>query len=169
MIHRHAALRIRPVRKKRNHPPICHPDRVKRAEGSSQVANFTLCWFIIPRGGFLRSADATVGMTKGGTCLVFAGNGSVLSRAERHTGRSLRFRWEVIPLRPLFLQCGTPYRPSSTACGRSPFPGGEGLGACLWAVAENPEPQKHGTKASLGGSWQGAALTDEGAGQREIF
>ena len=44
-------------------PPTCHPDRVKRAEGSTQVANFTLCWFILQRGGFLRSADATVGMT----------------------------------------------------------------------------------------------------------
>ena len=154
MTHRHGNVtRITRV-VERNHPPICHPDRVKRAEGSSQVANFTLCWFIIPRGGFLRSADATVGMTKGGTRLVFAGNGSVLSRAERHTGRSLRFRWEVIPLRPLFLQCGTPYRPSSTACGRSPFPGGEGLGACLWAVAENPEPQKHGTPLGEAGRAQ---------------
>ena len=34
-------------------------------------------------------------MTYGGTCLVFIGNSSVLSRAERHIGRSLRFRWWV--------------------------------------------------------------------------
>ena len=40
----------------------------QRAEESTQAANFTLRWFIIQRGGFLRSADATVGMTdlKGG-------------------------------------------------------------------------------------------------------
>ena len=47
--------------------------------------------------------------------------------AERHIGRSLRFRCNVLPLRRLFLQCGAWYRPSSTACGRSPFPGGEGF------------------------------------------
>ena len=29
----------------------------------------------------------------GGRFWVFIGNGSVLSRAERHIGRSLRFRW----------------------------------------------------------------------------
>ena len=44
-------------------PPACHPDRVKRAEGSTQVASFPLWWFLYQRGGFLRSANATVGMT----------------------------------------------------------------------------------------------------------
>ena len=50
------------------HLSACHPDRMKRAEGSTQVASFTLCWYIIQRGGFLHSACAPVGMTylKGG-------------------------------------------------------------------------------------------------------
>ena len=63
MIHRHATFRIQPVRTKRNHPSTCHPDRVKRAEGSTQVASFPLWWFLYQRGGFLHSANATVGMT----------------------------------------------------------------------------------------------------------
>ena len=89
----------------------------------------------LPRGGFLRSACATVGMTQWGDVFtnsptvsrmfqaaplphqsglrpasfpggeafvpgfgvpVFIGNGSVLSRAERHIGRSLRFRWWAV-------------------------------------------------------------------------
>ena len=33
-------------------------------EGSSQVADFSLRWFIFQRGGFLHSACAAVGMTK---------------------------------------------------------------------------------------------------------
>ena len=32
-------------------------------------------------------------MTQWGAFLFFIGNGSVLKRAERHIGRSLRFRW----------------------------------------------------------------------------
>ena len=45
---------------------------------------------------------------------------------------------------------------------RSPFPGGEGfLGAFLERSGKAATP-KHGTKASLGGSWLGAAETDEG-------
>ena len=39
----------------------------------------------------------------------------------------LPFRY-VLPLRLLFLQCGTPYRPSSTAYGGPPSPKGKVLG-----------------------------------------
>ena len=39
------------------------PRERMRVEGSSRVASFILCWFIIQRGGFLHSADAPVGMT----------------------------------------------------------------------------------------------------------
>ena len=69
-----------------------------------------------------------------------------------------------LPLRPLFLQCLTPYRPSSTACGRSPFPGGEGLFGASLNVPINPAPESTGQKLPRRGSWQGAALTDEGRG-----
>ena len=55
-------------------------------------------WQILPcvgtfltRGGFLHSACAMVGMTSSGTFLVFVETSSVLSGAERHIGRSLRF------------------------------------------------------------------------------
>ena len=47
--------------------------------------------------GFLHSACAMVGMTSSGTFLVFVETSSVLSGAERHIGRSLRFRWWVVP------------------------------------------------------------------------
>ena len=63
----------------------------------------------------------------------FIGNGSVLSGAERHIGRSLRFRWKVLPLRLLFLQCGTWYRASSTAYGGPPSPKGKVLAFYLCA------------------------------------
>ena len=42
------------------------PSEPQWVEESSQVAGFILCWFIIPSGGFLHSANATVGMTYGG-------------------------------------------------------------------------------------------------------
>ena len=57
MIHRHATFRIQPVRTKRNHPSTCHPDRVKRAEGSTQVASF-------PCGGsFTNVVDSSTPLT----------------------------------------------------------------------------------------------------------
>ena len=69
-----------------------------------------------------------------------SGGGFVLSTRvviatfpERHTGRSLRFRWEVLPLRLLFLQCGAWYRASSTAYGGSPSPKGKVLAFYLCA------------------------------------
>ncbi len=61
MIHRQATFQKQPVWTKRNHPPICHSEGAQRAEESTQVAIFILCWFILQRGGFLRYA--TVGMT----------------------------------------------------------------------------------------------------------
>ena len=89
MIHRHATFRIQPVRlngitRQRNRrggnlppatfriPPVwlnettyrhVIPRERKRVEESSQAASFILCWFFLQRGGFLHSADATVGMT----------------------------------------------------------------------------------------------------------
>ena len=45
----------------------------------------------------------------------------------------LRFRWWVLPLRPLFLQCGTWYRASSTAYGGLPSPKGKVLAFYLCA------------------------------------
>ena len=47
---------------------------------------------------------------------------------ERHIGRSLRFRWKVLPLRPLFLQCRAWYRASSTVYGGPPSPKGKVMG-----------------------------------------
>ena len=44
----------------------------------------------LPRGGFLHSAGAAVGMTERGDVFSFFEDSSVLSRAERHIGRSLR-------------------------------------------------------------------------------
>ena len=75
----------------------------------------------------------------------------------------------VLPLRPLLLQCGTWYRPSSTACGRSPFPVGEGFLELSWGVSVKQAPKSPVQKLPLRGSWQGAALTDEAAGQPETF
>ena len=46
-----------------SHAPTCHSERAQRAEESSQVAGFILCRSFPQRGGFLHSADATVGMT----------------------------------------------------------------------------------------------------------
>ena len=89
MIHRHATFRIQPVRlngitrqrtrRGGNLPPATFrmqpvrlngttlrhviPRERKRVEESSQVADFILWWFLPQRGGFLHSADATVGMT----------------------------------------------------------------------------------------------------------
>ena len=89
MIHRHATFRIQPVRlngitRQRNRrggnlPPATFriqpvrmnettyrhviPRERKRVEESSQVADFILCRSFPQRGGFLHSADATVGMT----------------------------------------------------------------------------------------------------------
>ena len=51
---------------KRNHPPTCHSERVNGVEESSRVAGFCLWWFYVPRGGFLHSACAAVGMTQWG-------------------------------------------------------------------------------------------------------
>ena len=79
----------------RNHPPTCHSEGAQRVEESTQVASFILWWFFLQRGGFLHSAGAAVGMTKWGNVSGIIGNSSVLSGAERHTGRSLRFRWLV--------------------------------------------------------------------------
>ena len=63
MIHRHNSVSNR-IRGGKTEPlPSCHSERVKRAEESSQVANFILWWFFHQRGGFLHSADAAVGMT----------------------------------------------------------------------------------------------------------
>ena len=45
----------------------------------------------------------------------------------------LRFRWWVLPLRPLFLQCGTWYCASSTAYGGPPSPKGKVLAFYLCA------------------------------------
>ena len=50
-----ATLQIEPVWTKRNHPRHVIQAFVKRADESSQVADFTLWWFIFQRGGFLRS------------------------------------------------------------------------------------------------------------------
>ena len=81
------------TRADKTEPP---PDMSFRANAVSRgiysSCKFTLCWFLYPRGGFLHSADATVGMTKMGTFSGIIRNSSVLSGAERHTGRSLRFR-----------------------------------------------------------------------------
>ena len=63
MIHRHNSVSNR-IRGGKTEPlPSCHSEQVKRAEESSQVANFILWWFFHQRGGFLHSADAAVGMT----------------------------------------------------------------------------------------------------------
>ena len=50
---------------------------------------------------------APVGMTHGGTFSVFIGNGSVLSGAERHIGRSLRFRWWAVVFNRGVLRTGS--------------------------------------------------------------
>ena len=73
----------------------CHPEGAKRVEGFSRVAGFILWWFIFQRGGFLHSADAPVGMTylRGG--FVYPRRLFLQRPPERHTGRSLRFRWWV--------------------------------------------------------------------------
>ena len=47
----------------RNHPPTCHPDRVKRAEGSTQVADFTMRRKLLLLGKIPPLRFATVGMT----------------------------------------------------------------------------------------------------------
>ena len=100
-----------------NHAPICRSERVKRVEESSQVASFILWWFFVQRGGFLHSACAAVGMTKWGTFLVFIGNCSVLSGAERHIGRSLRFRWQVdVFNRGILRTCGFSVRGYAGQC-----------------------------------------------------
>ena len=126
MIHRHNSVSNR-IRGGKTEPlPSCHSEQVKRAEESSQVANFILWWFFHQRGGFLHSADAAVGMTYRGV-VPFCLHGLYLQRfmamnhrryigctvifgstvhphgvlfatpPERHTGRSLRFRWWVVP------------------------------------------------------------------------
>ena len=52
--------RIQPVWLNGTTPRYVIPSGV---EESSQVADFTLRWYFLPRGGFLHSACATVGMT----------------------------------------------------------------------------------------------------------
>ena len=93
-----------------NNAPICRSERVKRVEESSQVASFILCWFIIPRSGFLHAACAMVGMTQWGAFL---------------------------RIRPLFLECFRPYRCIiSQGCALPASPGGKllyrdcGCGGC---------------------------------------
>ena len=71
------------------------PRERMRVEGSSRVAGFILWWFFYQRGGFLHSACAAVGMTnlRGGS--VYPHRLFLRRFPERHTGRSLRFRWKV--------------------------------------------------------------------------
>ena len=86
-------LRLQPLCKQNGTTPR-HVIPSERSESRNPLKLQILPYVgtFLPRGGFLHSACATVGMTYGGTCLVFIGNSSVLSRAERHIGRSLRFR-----------------------------------------------------------------------------
>ena len=58
-----------PCRQNGTTPRHVIPRERKQVEESSQAASFALYWFIFQRGGFLHSADAAVGMTKGGTFL----------------------------------------------------------------------------------------------------
>ena len=58
-----ATFRIQPVRMNGTTYRHVIPSERKRVEESSQVASFTLRWSFLQRGGFLHSADATVGMT----------------------------------------------------------------------------------------------------------
>ena len=81
---------------------------------------------------------AAVGMTKWGDVFGIIGNSSVLSGAERHIGRSLRFRWEVLPLRLLFLQCGTPLGPLSLGCAETALPKGEPRGSFRYVFPLRP-------------------------------
>ena len=93
------------------------PRERKRVEGSSQVAGFILWWFFIQRGGFLHSADAAVGMTNLRGGFVSLHRLSLQRFPERHIGRSLRFRWWVVPFNRTGSICnahGTAHRPFPT-------------------------------------------------------
>ena len=75
-----------------NHAPICHSERASESRNLPK-------WLSLSCGGsFSHVVDSSTPLRDGrndivGTFLVFIGNGSVLSGAERHIGRSLRFRW----------------------------------------------------------------------------
>ena len=104
------------------------PSERKRAEESSQVAGFTLCWFFLQCGGFLHSACATVGMTEGTTFL---------------------------RIRPLFLQHLTPPRgPHQARTGEPASPKGSSCTVLsgLWFIgtaqgkAPRPSPSGKGDR-----------------------
>ena len=61
------------------------------------MAIFILCWFIIQRSRFLHSAGAAVGMTKRGDVFRYYREQFRPFGPERHIGRSLRFRWRIVP------------------------------------------------------------------------
>ena len=92
--------------------PICHSERTGSEPRNLPKWQVLLCGgtFLLRRR-FLHSACATVGMTYGGTFPVFIGNNSVLKRAERHIGRSLRVRCLVAPFNPTGCIRNVPFVP----------------------------------------------------------
>ena len=117
---------ITPVDKTEPPPAYVIPSVVKRSRGIHASSKFYLALVL-----FCHVVDSSpplaAGMTYGGTFSGIVGNSSVLSGAERHIGRSLRFRWWVgvfnrgilktgvyevalVRIRLLFLECFRLYR-----------------------------------------------------------
>ena len=90
-----STLQIQPVWL--NGTPSRHviPRERMRVEESSQAASFILCWFFIQRRRFLHSAGAPVGMTERRYVFWYYREQFRPFGPERHTGRSLWFRWWV--------------------------------------------------------------------------
>ena len=126
---------------RRNVPTLSFRPQRSGVEESTTLDNEPPQDKICNSGRFLDSLSLPRNDMSGGGSVVSA-QVIVATLPERHTGRSLRFRWEVVPLRPLFLQCRTPYRASSTAYGGLPSPKGKVMGVvpfnrtgCIRSVA----------------------------------
>ena len=82
----------------RHHPPICHPDRNEMEwRDLPKLQTLPYAGYFRYLGRFLHSADAAVGMTYLWGGFVYPHRLLLRRPQERHTGRSLRFRWWVVP------------------------------------------------------------------------